>query len=169
MIGQLKQMVTGRRAGPQASRAQVLGARPVRNPLVGWERYAPAQSEDAPRPEVVLLQVPRRADKWGNFVARVFKLPTHRKIELDEMGSDVWEMCDGAASVEALTRAVCAKYRLNRRQGEASVTAYLRMLAERRLVALKNAAATSSPRQQQQSMGRKQNEQRTSRAASGRR
>ncbi len=171
MIGFLKQAITGRRAG-QPVRAQIMGARPVRNPLVNWERYLPPHADEGSMPpEVVLLQVPRRADKWGNLVARFFKLPTHRKIELDEMGSDVWEMCDGAATVEALTRAVCAKYHLNRRQGETSVTAYLRMLAERRLVALRSASAggavkpaSSAPQQS----GRKRKNERSSRAASER-
>ena len=111
----------------------MLAARPVRNPRVDWERGSVSEE----RPEVVLLRVPRRSDRWGNFLARMFRLPDSRRIELDEMGSDVWEMCDGSRTVDALTRAVCAKYRLNRRQGEASVTAYMRMLAERRLLALR--------------------------------
>nr|CAA9299187.1 hypothetical protein AVDCRST_MAG63-5031 [uncultured Armatimonadetes bacterium] len=134
MIGYLRQFVEGRK--PKVSRAEVLGARPVRNPLVEWERIL-AHEEG---PWVVFLRVPRRADRWGNFVARVFRMPSHRKIELDEMGSDVWEMCDGDLTVDALTKAVCAKYHLNRRQGEASVTAYMRMLAERRLLALRTGA-----------------------------
>ncbi len=171
MIGFLKQAITGRRAGHPA-RAQIMGARPVRNPVVNWERYLPPYAEggDLP-PEVVLLQVPRRADKWGNLVARFFKLPAYRKIELDEMGSDVWEMCDGAATVETLTKAVCAKYHLNRRQGEASVTAYLRMLAERRLVALRSASAggaVKSASNTPQQSGRKRKNERSSRAASER-
>jgi hypothetical protein len=139
MIGFLRQFVEGRK--PNVSRAQVLGARPVRNPSVEWERYQPRDEE---RPEVVLLRVPRRSDRFGNVVARVFKLPSHRKIELDEMGSDVWEMCDGSLSVDALTREVCARYHLNRRQGEASVTAYLRMLAERRLLALRTGSSSNA-------------------------
>ena len=81
--------------------------------------------------------MPRRSDKVGDLIARWFKLPDHKKIELDEIGSDVWEMCDGRATVEALSRAICASYRLNRRQGETSVTAYLRMLAQRRLVGVR--------------------------------
>jgi hypothetical protein len=143
MIQQLKDRITGKK--PTVSRVQVLGARPVRNPLVEWtreKRSGSAEGDDAP--EVALLRVPRRKDRLGNVVAKLFKLPDFRKLELDEIGSDVWEMCDGSHSVEALTKAVCAKYRLNRRQAEASVTAYLRMLAERRLIALrtnKSAAA----------------------------
>ena len=130
MIRFLKEMVDGRK--PKVSRAEALGARPVRNPAIAWERGVWREEQNA----VVLLRVPRRSDRWGNFLARVFRLPAERKIELDEMGSDVWEMCDGASTVEAVTRAICARYKLNRRQGETSVTAYLRMLAERRLIGL---------------------------------
>jgi hypothetical protein len=132
VIRYLKEAI-GAGGKPKISRAEVLAARPIRNPVVQWERGVWHEE----RPAVVLLRVPRRRDRWGNLVARVFKLPPFRKIELDEMGSDVWEMCDGDLSVDALTRAVCAKYHLNRRQAEASVTAYMRMLAERRLLALK--------------------------------
>ena len=74
MIGYLKQFVEGRK--PKVSRAEVLGARPVRNPLVEWERVL-AHEEG---PWVVFLRVPRRADRWGNFVARMFRMPSHRKI-----------------------------------------------------------------------------------------
>jgi len=145
MIRFLKEMVQGG-AKPKVSRAEVLGARPVRNPAIAWERGA-APGQDEERPAVVLLRVPRRKDRRGNFLARVFRLPAERKIELDEMGSDVWEMCDGAQTVEAVTRAICARYQLNRRQGEASVTAYLRMLAERRLVALRTAPAKAGKKE----------------------
>lgn len=137
VIGQLKDYVTGRRGKPQ--RAQILSARPVRNPAVEWDRQARGDENEGTA--LVVLRIPRRTDRLGNAVARLFQLPAFRKVELDAIGSDVWEMCDGVASVEAITKAVCAQYRLNRRQGEASVTAYLRMLAERRLVGLRPASA----------------------------
>ena len=128
MIGYLKERITGggRR---KVTRAQIIGAQPVRNPAVQWER-APREEDG---PSVALLRVPRRRDRWGDVVARMFRLPDFRKLELDEIGSDVWEMCDGSHTVDAITKAICAKYRLNRRQGETSVTAYLKQLAERRL------------------------------------
>ena len=163
MIGYLKQFVEGKK--PKVTRAQVLGARPVRNPRVEWERGALHEE----RPKVVLLRVPRRSDRLGNFMARMFRLPSHRRIELDEMGSDVWEMCDGTLTVDALTRAVCAKYRLNRRQGEASVTAYMRMLAERRLLALRtgNRKAEPSKAGAESSGGRRSKNERRDQAAHG--
>ena len=118
---------------PRVSRNQVLGAQPVRNPAVSWERKV--WREDGP--SVVLLRVPRRSGRWSDFVARMFQIPDFKKVELDEMGSDVWEMCDGKADVDAITRVICDRFHLNRRQGESSVTAYMRMLAERRFLALR--------------------------------
>ena len=136
MIGWLKAKVMPQRKTP--SRAEVLASRPVRNPAIQWAREVRGGGD---KPALVLLRVPRRSDRMGNLVARWFKLPDHKKIELDEIGSDVWEMCDGRATVEGLTRAICASYRLNRRQGETSVTAYLRMLAQRRLIGVRPATA----------------------------
>lgn len=118
---------------PKASRAEVMAARPFRNPSVVWER----ETRDENAPPVAILKVPRRRDKFGNAVAKIFRLPEHRRLELDEIGSDVWELCDGDTPVEALTKAICDRYKLNRRQAETSVTAYLKMLAERNLIALR--------------------------------
>jgi len=132
-INFLKDFIINRGGKPKPSRGQIMGARPVRNPSVKWVREA--RLED--RPPVALLQIPRRGDRWGNLLAKAFRLPDFRKVELDEIGSDVWELCDGVRSVDVISRAICVQYKLNKRQGEASVTAYLRMLAERRLVALR--------------------------------
>lgn len=146
MLGTLKNLVTGG-GKPKVTREQMLAAIPVRNTAVQWAR----ETRDEDHPDVVLLRVPRRSDRFGNIVARLFKLPEFRKVELEEIGSDVWEMCDGVRTVEALTRAVCTKYNMNRRQAEASVSEYLKMLAERRLIALavkKGTAAGAGPAKQ---------------------
>lgn len=153
MIRFLREMVEGRK--PKVSRAEVLGARPVRNSAVEWERGPLRGAEGEDPPSVILLRVPRRNDRWGNLIARLFRLPSHRKIELDEMGSDVWERCDGTISVDALTRAICERYKLNRRQGEASVTAYLRMLAERHLIALLTSPAKTGKTETHKATGKK--------------
>jgi hypothetical protein len=144
MIKFFYEKLMGKKAKP--TRAEVLASRPIRNPSVEWERQErEGEGDEAPRnTELMLLKVPRRKDKMGNLAAKMFKLPEFKKIELDEIGSDVWEWCDGTNTVEALTKAICTKYRLNRRQGETSVTAYLRMLAERRLIAVRTGAKASS-------------------------
>ena len=142
MIGQLRAFVEGRKNRP--SRAQVLSARPERHPQVSWSRE-PGREEGLP--PLVLLRIPRRRDRWGDALARWFKLPEHKRIELDQIGSDVWELCDGNRSVEAISRRISETYKLNKRQAQTSVTAYLKMLADRRLIGLRSTkVAAESPR-----------------------
>lgn len=139
IISYLKERVTGS-AQPKVSRAQVLASCPQRASAIDWERGV--VDEDAP--PVALLKIPRRTGRFPDLVARWFKLPDHRKLELDEIGSDVWEMCDGSNSVETITKKIVSAYQLNRRQAETSVTAYLRMLAQRRLIVLKTGKSGQS-------------------------
>ena len=142
MIGQLRALVEGRKNRP--SRAQVLGARPERHPKVEWSREPPREEG---LPDLVLLRIPRRRDRWGDTLARWFKLPEHKRIELDQIGSDVWELCDGTRNVEAIAKRISEIYKLNKRQAQTSVTAYLKMLADRRLIGLKSTKiAAESPR-----------------------
>lgn len=135
MIGYLKNIITGGKK-PNVSRADVLQSRPIRNPAIQWAREPRATGQTS----VMVLRIPRRSDRLGNIVAKVMKLPDDRGLELDEIGSDVWEMCDGSTNVEAISRAISIQYRLNRRQAETSVTAYLKQLAERRLIAVRTGA-----------------------------
>lgn len=107
------------------SRDQALHARPVRNPLVQWERAA---DDD------VHLRIPRRADRVAKILCKVFRAPEYKEIVLDEVGSGVWELCDGDRTVEAIVSATSKKYKLTRRECETSVAAYLKMLGDRRLI-----------------------------------
>lgn len=122
-------------------REDMLSLRPVRNPVIIWETVgatsAPLGSggddDDKPKPTTVLT-VPRRDVKWSRWLARWLDVPTGKRIELDEFGAEVWTLCDGANTVEQLVKFTCSTYKLNRRQGEISVVAFMRMLAQRHLV-----------------------------------
>jgi hypothetical protein len=127
-------------AKPKITREQLLGARPLRHPRIEWARE-PRKGDSTP---VALLKIPRLRGRWPDLVAKWLKVPDHKKVELDEIGSDVWQMCDGTHTVDAIAKAVASSYRLNRRQAEVSVTAYLKMLAERQLLALKTAKAPAT-------------------------
>ncbi|MCC6445465.1 MAG: PqqD family protein [Armatimonadetes bacterium] len=116
----------GKKGQPRLSRSEALGAYPVRNRLVDWECNEAGEA---------VLKVPRRDSGWIRWVARFFSLPRHREIVLDEVGTLLWTLCDGGKTVEEVVRLLCKRYRLNYRQGETSVTLYLKQLAERRLIA----------------------------------
>ena len=128
LIGTLQRyMPLGRK--PTLPRGETLALRPVRATVVTWERNSDDEAGGSAR-----LTVPRRQDRLGRLLGRVFPVPAHKIIELDEFGAEVWEMCDGQHSVEQLVTHTCGKYKLNRRQGEVSVVAFMKMLAQRRLV-----------------------------------
>ncbi len=111
-------------------RGEMLALRPVRTASVAWE---PKADPDAPG---VQITVPRREDKMGQLLSRLFQIPATKTIELDEFGAAVWEKCDGQHSVEQLVTFTAGAYKLNRRQAEVSVVSFMRMLAQRRLIGL---------------------------------
>ena len=137
MLQALKDKIS---AKPKITREQMLAVRPMRHPKIEWVRE-PRKSDEV---VVALLKIPRLKGRWADLVAKWLQVPDHKKVELDEIGSDVWEMCNGSTNVEAIAKAIGTSYRLNKRQAEVSVTAYLKMLAERRLIALRNPATSKA-------------------------
>lgn len=111
-------------------RGEMLALRPTRSREIVWEMKS---EEDTPGAK---LTVPRRDDRIGQILSRVFRVPATKTIELDEFGAQVWSRCDGAHSVEQLITFTCDTYKLNRRQAEVSVITFMRMLAQRRLIGL---------------------------------
>ncbi len=109
---------------------QALAVVPVRHPMVEWERQGAE----------VVLAVPLRDDKVARFIKRVMRnVPDRRKIALDAVGSDVWELCDGERDVESVVRAIVKSHKLTRREAEVSVTMFLQTLAKKNLVGLMSA------------------------------
>ena len=113
------------RKKPALTRDQALRARPFRNPALEWE-----QGDEG---EIRLL-IPRRKDLMGRALCWILRAPGHREIVLDDVGSDIWELCDGERSLEAIVYAVSKKYKMTLRECESSVSAFLKMLSERKLL-----------------------------------
>lgn len=131
---------------PTLPRGETLALRPVRNRVVSWERPADAA-------EGMRLTVPRRQDRVARLLGRFLQFPDSKTIELDEFGAEVWELCDGAHSIEQLVAHTCKKYKLNRRQGEVSVVAFMKMLTQRRLIGFttpEKERSNGNPRPQRQ-------------------
>ncbi len=111
-------------------RGEMLALRPLRNQAIAWQVKTDGETPGAE------LTVPRREDKLGQVMSRIFQIPATKTIELDEFGAAVWEKCDGRHSVEQLVAFTSSAYKLNRRQAEVSVVSFMRMLAQRRLIGL---------------------------------
>ncbi len=109
------------------AREDVLASRPERNSFLRWYKE---EGE-------VNLFVPRKKGRFGDLVGRLFRLPDEKQVVLDRVGSGVWELCDGLHSVENILDFIQRRHKLSRREAEVSVSAYLKILAERRFIAVK--------------------------------
>jgi hypothetical protein len=83
----------------------------------------------------VLLIVPVRPRGLMRLLTRLFKLPREHRIELDETGSTVWSLCDGQHSVEAIVQRLVRQYKLERREAEYALFAFLNTLTRRGFIA----------------------------------
>ncbi|MEI6913638.1 MAG: PqqD family protein [Armatimonadota bacterium] len=115
--------------GKKPSRDQLLAARPVRHEKLRWFK------EDGE----VNLFIPRKRGRFGDLAGRLFRLPDEKQLVLDRVGSGVWELCDGFHSVDEILLYVQRRHKLSRREVEVSVSAYLKILAERGLIGIKAA------------------------------
>lgn len=114
-----------RRSKVTFTRAQALNSRPIRNGVVMWEKNEAGEIE---------ISVPRSQTRLARIIGSIFPAPDQRAMVLDEIGTYIWELCDGTLTVEGLVSKLRERYKLNRRETEASVTQYLKTLAERGLI-----------------------------------
>jgi hypothetical protein len=117
-----------RKEKPTVTREEAMRAVPLRNPAVTWTVNEEGE---------VQLTVPLRKDGWMRVAKFVFKIPDTREIQLDEVGSEVWQWCDGENSVARIIERLQKQHKLNRKEAEVSLTAYLKTLAQRGLIGLK--------------------------------
>lgn len=131
-IGRLVPMA---RRKPKLDKRDILAIIPVRNPVITWER----KGKD------VILTIPVRNDWMAKVVKTIVrKLPDSRQLQLDEVGSSVWEACDGERNIDAVVKLVIGDYKLARREAEASVTMFLQTLAKKNLIGLMSAGGKKS-------------------------
>ena len=119
--------------GPQFSRADSLNAKIVPNPLIESE-----QDADGNFVLLVPITMKRRYKVLAWFIgkARRDDLPDHKKVELDEVGTVVWKLCDGKHKVKDIVSRVSREYKMPRKEAEHSVTTYLKTLAQKRIIAI---------------------------------
>ena len=108
-------------------REQAMAIIPVHNPSIAWEKVEGGE---------VVVRIPRRSDRLGRLISKVFKVPDRKEVLLDEVGGSVWELCDGVHDIGYIIAETSKMYKLNRREAEVSVTAYIKTLAERKFIGL---------------------------------
>jgi len=114
------------------TRSEALDCRPVKNGQVAEHRLDSGQ---------VLLDYPEVMKPW--LAALVRRLGGNadrvrmRKLQLDVLGTMVWDHIDGRRSVRQIARIFAAVHQLQRREAEMAVTRFLRDLGRRGLIGLK--------------------------------
>jgi hypothetical protein len=108
------------------NRTQATAARPIRNPALAYhmndEGYA-------------VITLPRREDNTGKLLAWVFMVPESRPVVLDEIGTLIWDLCDGKHSFAELSSALAEHYSVTPREAEVSLAEFLRRLGKRGMIA----------------------------------
>ena len=113
------------------SRAEALSYRPVRNPEVRDEVLDTGE---------VMIIYPVRVRPW--FVRMAQRLgwnsdaPIIKKLQLDELGTATWKLMDGERTVKQIVREFGARYQLQSKEAEVSVTAFIRELGRRGIIGL---------------------------------
>lgn len=115
------------------SRERALACIPIKNPEV-------EDSRDANKD--LLLTYPVRTKPafaaLARFATRRKDMPRlTRKLQLDALGTSVWELIDGKRSVRGIVRSFARNHKLEQRESEVAVTRFIRELGKRGLVGLK--------------------------------
>ncbi len=129
-----KNISTGQDAG--LTRTEALASIPLRSPLATWEILENGE---------ILIEYPLHIKPFFIQLASRFgkgqeQRPT-KKLQLDPMGSKVWQMFDGKKEVKAIIKEVAEQSGLSLQEAEISVTTFLRQLGRRGLILMGEAVA----------------------------
>ena len=113
------------RKQPKIGREAMLKSKPARNDALTWEK-----NEDGE----VIITVERRSDWKARVLSKIFWIPENRTMMLDQIGAQVWEMCDGKTTVDGMIRKLSADHKLNLKEAEVSLLTYLKSLGKKHLI-----------------------------------
>lgn len=118
---------------PQISREDAMNCIPVKNELVKEEFL---DSGD------LILSYPSMYKPFFSKIQRMFnpnpKKTFLRKIQLDKLGVDVWNLIDDKKKVKTIIAEFAERHMLNTKEAEISVTLFLKSLGEKGLIIIKD-------------------------------
>lgn len=118
--------------GTGMTRTEALKFIPVKNTRIQESRLETGE---------VLLTYPVDIRPWIDRLAKRFgreeRKPIEKKLQLDELGTAVWEQINGERSVKQVIQWFAKKHQLHIKEAEVSVTSFLRELGKRGVIGLK--------------------------------
>ena len=117
--------------GPAISRAEALNRIPVKNVQITEDRLETGEA---------LIGYPVTIRPFFATLVKRFGGPENyiqtRKLELDKLGSSVWDLIDGKRSIRQLIQVFAETHQLQFREAEVAVTQFIRELGRRGLIGL---------------------------------
>ena len=114
------------------TRQEALAYKPVKSPQVTETRLESGEVvleyPLAVRP--LVAAVARRLGKSQEDLVQI------KKLQLDALGTSVWDLVDGKRSVRRMIQIFAETHRLEKREAEVSVTQFIRELGQRGLLGL---------------------------------
>ena len=119
---------TAKTGKEQITSTEYLRAVPYRNEAMGMTQLQGGG---------VLVSVPMKRPKYMiPPISWLLPYSTHRRVELDALGAEVLDLCDGKRTVETVIEAFADRHRLSFREGQLAVSEFLRQLTQRGLTAI---------------------------------
>ena len=83
------------------------------------------------------VAVPLKRPRWlVPPLTWILPFSSHRRVELDELGSEVLRLCDGRRSVEEIIEKFASSHKLTFREAQVSVTTFLKQLTQRGIIVI---------------------------------
>ena len=118
--------------GSQVSRDDALNSIPVKNTRVSESRLDGGE---------ILIHYPIKMRPWIAPIVKRFGGSRdeirYRKLQLDEMGTEVWTLIDGNRSVSRIIQEFARAHQLQTREAEVAVTQFMRELGRRGVIGLR--------------------------------
>ena len=118
--------------GPSISRAEALDRIPVKNRQISENRLETG--------EIVIGYLVTMRPFFAGLAKRFGgqEVQTQmKKLQLDELGTSVWNLMDGNRSVRQLVKMFAETHQLENREAEVSVTQFVRELGRRGLIGMR--------------------------------
>lgn len=128
---QIMRLFRKKPAAPRLSRREALEYKPAKSVQISEIRLETGE---------VVIEYPMAVRPWIAAVAkRLGKFQGQRqtkKLQLDSMGTFVWDLVDGKRSVRTIIQIFAKTHRLENKEAEVSVTSFIRQLGQRGLLGL---------------------------------
>ena len=121
-----RRRIKHRPEGLRLTRDEAFNARPVATEVLGRRARENGGA---------LIIIPMRPTGYQKWLLRISE-SAQRTIELDAVGVDVFDMCDGRTSVREIARKFAREHQVDQHEAEMAVASFVQMMMRKGLVSM---------------------------------